>query len=262
MTENLGTCACVFAMLFMSLARAEAQEGDATGKATGSAIATTDPANVEHPSPEDARRLTASAGETLSLPRVKSLSTAAARELATYRQESGTCTHTVCIPVLEEKTVTYSVMVPYSEEKTAADGKVFTVQKCRPEERTRTFTVTKCVPESRTHACPLTLQLDGLASADPEVLAALARHDGNLHLAGLEALSIDGASRLATHRGGTLALDGLVILNDDVAAILASHEGPLSLKGVKQASEQALAALEGRSVALPPEFQAPPREKE
>jgi len=136
--------------------------------------------------------------------------------------------HTVCVAVKAEKTVTYSVLVPYPEEKTAADGTKYTVNKCRPEERTRTVTITKCVPELRTHACPLTLQLDGLASAEPEVLATLAQDDGNLHL----------------------------------AATLATHEGPLSLKGVKQASEQALAALEGRSVTLPPELQPTPPEKD
>lgn len=253
-------------MLFVSLAWAETREGDETGKAVGSVTSTTHDAtnlaNVEHVSPEDARRLTALAGATLSLPRVRALSTEAARELATHRQESRTCTHTVCVAVQEEKTVTYSVMVPYPEEKTATDGTKYTVKKCRPQERTRTVTISKCVPELRTHACPLTLQLDGLASAEPKVLAALAQHDGNLHLAGLKTLSIEAARRLATHQGGTLALDGLVILTDDLATILAAHEGPLSLKGVQEASEQALATLEGRNVTLPPELQPPPHEKD
>ena len=136
------------------------------------------------------------------------------------------------------------------------------VEHLSPEERTRMVTITTCGPESRTHPCPLTLQLDGLAAAEPEVLAALAQHHGNLHLAGLKMVSIEGARRLTTHKGGTLTLDGLVILTDQIAAILSTHDGPLSLKGVKQTSEQALAVLEGRSITLSPELKPTPHEKD
>lgn len=205
---------------------------------------------VEHLSPKAARSLTAAAGALLSLPRLRGLSEETAHELATYRDESGTCTYTVCVPVTEEQTATYTVMVPYTEEETLEDGKKVPVTKSLPQLRTRTYTVTVCVPEERTHKCPLTLQLDGLVSVEPGVLVALAKHDGNLHLGGLKSLTADEAKSLAVHKGGTLALNGLDSLDTEVAAQLATHQDALSLNGVSMLSAETAEALCKNNVAL------------
>lgn len=207
-----------------------------------------DPAAVETLTPGEARRLTASAGEVLCLPRLNSVSIAAARELAMYRNETGTCTHVVLVPVREEKSCTYTVMVPCPEEITKEDGSTVTIVKCRREHRTRAYTVIKWVPETRSHVCPLTLELNGLSSVKPEVLTVLARHDGNLHLNGLKSLTAGAAKALAEHRGGVLALDGLSSLEPGIAEQLATHQGGLSLNGISSLTldkAKALCAHEG-----------------
>jgi hypothetical protein len=229
-----------------------------------------DPATVQRLTPEDARRLTATADLLLSLPRLRELSEESARELATYRHKSKTVSYTVQVPVSEEKIATFTVMVPYDEEKTStytvmvpaeekvrADGtkytakesrseertRTYTVRKCRPEERTRTYTVTKMVPETRTCKCPLALQIDGMSSLEPRCLAELAKHVGNLHLNGLKALSREQAQSLAAHKGGVLALDGLISLDAKTAEVLAAHEGGLTLNGLGTLSPESAKAL-------------------
>lgn len=202
-----------------------------------------DPATAKTLTVDDAKRVIASAGEILSLPRLSQLSAEVAHELATNRDPSNTCTYKVCVPVAKEKTATYQIMVPYTEEKTREDGTKVTVTKCRPETRTRTYTVTICVPEERSHVCPLTLILNGLTSPTAEVLAELAKHDGNLHLNGLKALSRDEARLLAAHKGGSLVLNGIGSMDADVAEALASHIGDLSLNGISSLTATTAKAL-------------------
>ena len=226
-------------------ARAFAKEGPATPVPgdTSSGKQAIDPVAAETLTVEDARRLIASSGEVLALPRLSNLSVEVAHELATNREDSGTCTYKVCVPVGKEMTQTYSVMVPYTEEKTQEDGTKVSVTKCRPEARTRTFTVTICVPEERSHVCPLTLILDRLTSTKGEVFGELAKHDGNLHLNGLKALSRDDARQLAAHKGGILALNGIGSMDADVAEALASHAGDLSLNGISSLTANTAKAL-------------------
>lgn len=192
-----------------------------------------DPATAKTLTVEDARRVVASAGELLSLPHLSQLSADAAHELATTRYPSNTCIYKVCVPAAREKTATYTAMEHYTEEKTREDGTKVTVTKCRPVTRTKTYTVTICVTEERSHVCPLTLVLDGLTSPTTEVLAELAKHDGNLHLSGLKALSRDEARLLAAHKGGSLVLNGIGSMDADVAEALASHIGDVSLNGIR-----------------------------
>ncbi len=202
-----------------------------------------DPTRVEALTPEEARRLTASAGETLSLPRVRRLSEAVAKELATYRGESGTCTYKVDVQVREGRTSTHMAVIPQEEQRTRDDGTTYVVITPRSVERTQAYTVIKSVPETKEHKCPLTLILAGLESADPRVLAALAKHDGHLSLPGLKTLSRDEALSLSRHGGGTLALDGLASLDVEAAGQLANHQGTLSLNGLVCLSTDAATAL-------------------
>jgi hypothetical protein len=224
-----------------AVSKSESKENDAAAVPVSNL--SIDPATAKTLTPEQARRLTASAGAVLSLPRLSTISEEAARELATYRKESGTCTHTICVPVQKEKTATYTIMVPFPEEKTKEDGSKVTINKCRPETRTKTYTVTIMVPEERSHVCPLALQLDGLALVKPSVLAALSQHDGHLHLNGMKSLTPDQAKALVPHKGGTLALDGLSSLDAKVAEQLAAREGGLSLNGLTALSLDTAKAL-------------------
>ncbi len=205
--------------------------------------AATDAKTVQQLTPEQARGLVASAGETLALPLLRRLTKEAAYELATYRERSDVCTHTVEVPVQEERSITYSVMVPREETKTLEDGSTRTVTKSCPETRTRFVTVTKKIPETREHRCPLTLVLGGLNTAESDVLKALAQHDGTLSLPGIEEVDIEDASLLAAHKGGTLALDGIKHLDADVVNALAKHQGTLSLNGVQSLSPEAAQAF-------------------
>jgi tetratricopeptide (TPR) repeat protein len=202
-----------------------------------------DPSRVANLTLEEARRLAASAGETLSLPRVRHLSEAVAKELATYRDESGTCTYRVDVQVRERRTCTHTALIPQKEQRTREDGTTYVVITPRAVERTQAYTVTKSVPETKEHKCPLTLMLAGLESAEPRVLAALAKHDGHLSLPGLKTLSRDGALSLSGHSGGTLALDGLASLDVETAEQLANHQGTLSLNGLESLSTDAATAL-------------------
>ena len=241
------TAAWLLFLFSVSVANASAfaKEGPATpvpGDASSEKQAL-DPATAETLTVKDARRLIASSSEVLALPRLSNLSVEVAHELATNREDSGTCTYKVCVPVGKEMTRTYSVMVPYTEEKTREDGTKVTVTKCRPETRTRTFTVTICVPEERSHVCPLTLRLDRLTTPKGEVLGELAKHDGNLHLNGLKALSRDDAQQLAAHKGGSLALNGIGSMDVEVAEALASHAGDLSLDGIRSLTATTAKAL-------------------
>lgn len=202
-----------------------------------------DPATVTTLTVEDARRLVASAGETLSLPCLSHMSADAAHELATTRDPSNACIYKVCVPAAREKTATYTAMEHYTEEKTREDGTKVTVTKCRPVTRTKTYTVMICVTEERSHVCPLTLVLDGLTSPTTEVLSELAKHDGNLHLNGMKSLTHEDAQKLAAHKGGSLVLNGVASLDTDVAAALASHAGNVSLNGIRTLSASTAKAL-------------------
>jgi len=228
-----------------------------------------DPASAESLTPENARRLIASSGEVLSLPRLRELSEEVARVLATYgRERKTTRTYTVMVPVTEQRTATYTVMVCIAEDTTLSDGTQTSVTKCQPEARTRTYTVTKRVPEERTRTItfPYTLQLDALATPEPSSLAALAKHKGNLHLTGLQSLTPEQAESLVLHEGGTLVIDsvksidaetvkrlairqgglsmnGLLALSVDTVQALATHSGDLSLNGIEEMSNDIAAAL-------------------
>jgi hypothetical protein len=207
-----------------------------------------DPTTVEKLMPEEVRQLIASSGEDLSLPSLRDLSEEAANELATYgREKRVTRTYEVMVPVQEEKTATYTVMVCVAEDKLLDDGTKTSVKKCQPEERTRTYTVTKMIPEQKTRSItlPYTLQLDALAAPEPSVLAALAKHDGNLHLNAIKTLTPDQAQSLAAHKGGTLALDRLESLDLETATHLASRQGDLSLNGLSSLSPESADALSG-----------------
>jgi len=207
-----------------------------------------DPATIERLTPEEARRLTTN--PTVSLPNLRDLSPEAARELATYREQSKTITYTVMVPFTEENTSAYTVMVPYTLEKVRDDGSKYTVTESRPEQRTRTYKVTKCKPEERTRRFPVALQLDGLSSLEPRCLAELAKHEGNLRLNGLKALNREQAQSLAAHRGGMLALDGLKSLDAKIAEVLAGHEGGLTLNGLGSLSHESAKALGGHKGEL------------
>lgn len=230
------TIAVLLVIVGLRSANAEAAEADGSesGVAPKSPLIhqSIDPATAETLTPEQARRLTASAGAVLSLPRLQVISEEAARELATYRDESREVVYTVSVPYTEEITRTYTVMEEYAEEIVREDGTKASVSKSRPVQKTRSVAVTKCRMEERSRFYPLTLQLDGLATAKPQVMAALASHDGHLHLNGLRSITPDEATALVPHKGGTLALDGLATLDIRVAKRLAAREGSLSLNGI------------------------------
>ena len=232
----------LFAVGLISAVKAGAAEDVAAAKTTVNDLSL-DPATAKTLTPEQARHLTASAGALLSLPCLQTISEEAALELATYREESGTCTHTVCVPYTDEIIQTYTVMESYAEEIVRDDGTKASVNKCRPVQKSRTVVVRKCRQEERSHVCPLTLQLDALTTATPEVLAALAKHDGHLDLNGLKSLMPDGAKALAQHKAGTLVLDGLSSLDANVAEQLAARGGRLSLNGITALSLDAAKAL-------------------
>jgi hypothetical protein len=233
--KSLGVCISVVCLLTPVALAADVK--DVGGESS------IDAATIVDLTPSEARRLTATAGKVLSLPRVQELKEDAARVLATHRQESGTCTYTVMVPVQDTIEQKYTVMVTRPEEKTSPDGKKYTVSKCFPEERTRLVSHTKYVPEQLTHKCPLTLQLDGLSTTEPRVLAALAEHDGNLFLNGMKTLSQEQARSLAAHKGGTLALNGVSSLDMAVAEQLGVRKGDLALNGIRSLTADTARAL-------------------
>ena len=202
-----------------------------------------DAATVERITASDARRLTAAADFVLSLPGLRELSPEAARELATYREQSKTAPGTVMVPVSRKESRKYSVMVPVPEEVEQADGTKVTVNKCRPEERTMTVSFTVWVPETSDRKCPFTLQMDGLNSLKASTLAEIAKHSGNLLLNGLRSVTVEEAKVLAAHNGGVLALDGLESLEPEAALHLAAHGGGLSLDGISSLSRETSEAL-------------------
>jgi hypothetical protein len=93
------------------------------------------------------------------------------------------------------------------------------------------------------------LYLNGLESLSAETASVLASHNGELHLNGLKSLLPEVAAEFAAGGGVDclLSLDALETLDEESASLLGESFWGLSLKGVKRLSQQAYDAIVQRS---------------
>lgn len=167
----------------------------------------------------------------LVLPRLRHLTPAAARELATHpdlvtqvQVSVGVNKGGVCVFEKQTHTLTTAISLPAITE------------------------ITFPVAEQLARA-PGDLHLDGLRSLTADVARALAAHGGEknkLSLNGLETLDIETARSLVGHQG-PLLLDKLSVISDALAEILASRGGSVSLQGVTTMSDKARTLLDGKA---------------
>jgi len=102
-------------------------------------------------------------------------------------------------------------------------------------------TITKDIAEKWAKD-PTAASLSQFRLLEDEAAQLLGKHEGDLYLEGLAALSKESALHLACV-GGDLVLDGLTAIDDDVAEALASHQGNVFLNGLAALSENAARAF-------------------